>query len=267
MPSCRTCPISRFSPSGALYIADGGRVRVIGRDGVIRTIAGDGRLPHTIANGTPALSASLGSMTTIDRSGNPLSIAFSPGGRLYIATGLERSINSQLLRLTAADTLATVRATVKAGPFAGKTLNGFGPIALDARGNVDVAGGYGGWAIWQVAPSGTAREIGQGADGQGRRNGGDYSVLETGPGGAVYAEDDSTLLRIDGDRLVPVLSLNINKVRGEYFWLTYFAFASHGTLYADEIPGGRGFEAHQQLVSILSSRVSVLWQQNNAAPR
>jgi hypothetical protein len=50
-----------FAPDGTLYIADGGRVRTVSRDGVIRTIAGDGggRPPLTISNGTPALSAPL----------------------------------------------------------------------------------------------------------------------------------------------------------------------------------------------------------------
>jgi len=42
-----------FAPDGALYVADGGRVRVIGRNGVIRTIAGDGRQSKAVANGTP----------------------------------------------------------------------------------------------------------------------------------------------------------------------------------------------------------------------
>ena len=41
------------APDGTLYIADGGRVRTVGRDGVIRTIAGDGQPARTIADGTP----------------------------------------------------------------------------------------------------------------------------------------------------------------------------------------------------------------------
>lgn len=112
-----------FGPDGALYIADGGRVRVVSRDGVIRTIAGDGRVPRMltlkgegrvpqlIANGTPALSAALGTPRSIARSGTPLSIASSPSGQLYISTG------SQILRLTTAGRLDTVRIIVKSGPL------------------------------------------------------------------------------------------------------------------------------------------------------
>jgi hypothetical protein len=250
-----------FSASGSLYIADGGRVRVIGHDGVIHTIAGNGRAARTVTTGIPALTASLGASGTPAANENPLSIALGAKGQLYITTGGSRSADSQLLRLTAAGTLATVPDLVASGPFRGQHLNSLGPIAIDGHGDIDVAG-FNGWSIWQVAPYGVAHEVGSGSGA--RRSGGNYSVLERTLGGTVYAEDGSTLLRIAGVRLIPVLSLT--KVRGTYFWLTYFAFGRHGALYADEIPGGGGFEAHQQLVSVRGSRVSLLWQEKNAKP-
>ncbi len=84
-----------FAPNGDLYLADGTRVRVVESNGTIHTIAGDGRSGPSVANGTPALSASLGPV---------VAITFSPSGQLYFAT------STQIFRLSSADTLKTVRA-------------------------------------------------------------------------------------------------------------------------------------------------------------
>jgi hypothetical protein len=246
-----------FAPDGALYIADGGRVRVVSPAGMIRTIAGNGHgvfRPQSIADGTPALSASLGSARALSHSGGPLSIALGARGRLYI------SADWQILHLTATGRLDTVPEVIASGPLAGQPLNSFGPIAVDARGNIDVAG-VNGWSIWQVSRDAPPRDI---ANQLARRSGGDDSVLERGPGGAVFGEDGSTILRVDQNKLTPVFRFT-HDVNGEYFTLTYFAFAPGGVVYADEIPGGQGygFEAHQQLLSVSGKRVSLLWQQPN----
>jgi hypothetical protein len=244
-----------FAAGGALYVADGGRVRVVGRDGVIRTIAGDGRPGQRIANDTPALSAALGS---------PLWIAFSPITRqLYISTG------QQILRLTAAGTLDTVRAIVTSGLGKGRPLRGFGPIAIDPHGNIDVSGGPNGWAIYQVAPNGIARYV----PGFARGSGGTSPVLQPGPGGAIYAAKPG-IARIEPDKLVPVAAFNgpiaatwVRRLRGQYFPPAWFAFSRNGTLYADDIPGNFGFERHQQLLSVSNGHVDLLWQENNRIPR
>jgi hypothetical protein len=243
-----------FSASGSLYVADDGRVRVIGRDGTIRTIAGDGRYSPLVKSGTPALSAGLGSVHSIAVSGTGLSIAFSAAGQLYISTGY------QVLRLTSGGTLTTVRAVVTSGPQRG-SLRSSGPVAMDRRGDIDLAGAFTGWSIWQVTPNGVAHEVGFA-----RRSGGDYATLERGPNGAVYGEDGSTIVRVAGHRLVPAFTFGM-PVRGESFPLTYFVFGPHGTIYADDYPGGTAFEAHQQLVSVRNARVSSLWQEKNAAPK
>ncbi len=251
-----------FSPGGSLYIVDGGRVRVVSRNGVIRTVAGSGqgntrRLP-AITNGTPALAEALGSTHSIANSDSPLSIALSPSGQLYLATA------SQLMRLTAAGSLDAVRAVVTSGPAPIRgNLRDLGSIAIDREGNVDVSG-VNGWAIWQVAArTGIAHQIVDPAlEDQARRSGGNYSILQRGPDGAVYGESGPTVLRIEDGRLVPTLKFT-KPIRGEYFWLTYFAFGPNGTLYADEIPGDSGFEAHQQLVSVANHRATLLWQQKN----
>jgi len=236
-----------FAPDGALYVADGGRVRVIGRNGVIRTIAGDGRQSKAVANGTPALSGPLGSTNSMAVRGDGLSIAFSPRGQLYISTG------SQVLRLTNAGTLATVRAVATSGLVRG-SLRDFGPIAIDGQGNIDLAGSFTGWSIWQIAPSGAAREVGFA-----RQTGGDFATLERDPNGVVYAEDESTIARIESLRLVPTFRIG--------FPLIHFAFGPHGTFYADDYPGGTAFEKHQKLVSVHNSHISLLWREKNATPK
>lgn len=213
------------SPTGRLYIADGGRVRVVAPDGVIRTIAAGFSW---------------------------LAMAFSPHGQLYLSTG------SQILRLTSDGTLVPVPAVVRTGPPVLRgDLRDFGPIAVDGHGNIDVAG-FNGWSVWQVGRNGAARQVGAGSGA--RRSGGGYSVLERGLDGSVYAEDGPTMMRIDGRRLIPEFAFT-SRVAGEYFSLTYFAMGSHGAVYADEIPGAGGFEARQQLVSLRHGRVTLLWEQ------
>jgi hypothetical protein len=254
-----------FAPDGALYIADSGRVRVVSPDGVIQTLAGDGRaprmitvkgegqVPQLIRNGTRALSAPLGSTQWLGRRGPALSIALSPSGQLYISTG------SQVLRLTAAVKLDPVRIIIKTGPLKGPpTYDGFGPIAVDAHGDIDVAG-INGWSIWQVGPGGVAHEVGPGSGA--RRSGGGYSVLERAPNGAVYAENGPAILRIEPHQLVPTLSFH------QGFFLTYFAVSPNATVYGDEVPGNQGFEAHQQLLFARDGHTHLLWQEKNAAGR
>lgn len=112
-----------FGPEGDLYMADGGRVRVVNGAGTIRTIAGngtfvsvaDGTNSGSVANGTPALSASLASLS---------SIALGRTGELYLATF------SQLLRLTPAGKLVTVRAVIPSGLSRGSSFPATMPISL-----------------------------------------------------------------------------------------------------------------------------------------
>jgi hypothetical protein len=251
-----------FTPAGSLDIADGGRVQQVAADGTLSTIAGTGRgdASPRIAPGTPALSASLGSARALAKSGVPLSIAIGPRGRLLISTG------TQILRL-AGGRLYPLPAVIRSGPLAGPLdhLRGdFGPIAVDDHGDVDLAG-LNGWSVWQLA-HGVVRRIGAGANWLARRSGGDYSILERAPGGAVYAENGATLLRIDGNRLVTSAAFS-ERLAGEYFWLTHFAFAPNGTVYADELPGGGAFEARQQLVALGGRGTRLLWEQPSGPPR
>jgi hypothetical protein len=244
------------APDGTLYILDGDRVRVVSPNGDISTVAGTPgvrtppaccsgiALPPPIVTGTPARSVSSDQF-------NPPAIALSEQGVLYISTGM------QLLRLNAGrlDVVAT-----RAGgpPYDGQPLNGLGQIAVDGQGNVDVSGGNG-WAIWKVAPDGVATEV---SAPNARRSGGNTSVLERAPDGLVYGESGSTFLKVQGTQATPGYSFP--QTGRSSFWLTYFAFGPGGTAYADEIPGGGGFERYQQLRVVRGDRSSVLWQQTPA---
>ncbi len=236
-----------FSPTGSLYLVDGGRVRVINPDGIIHTVAGSGQAARHIESGTPARSAPLG---TAGPNAGP-SIAVSPSGQLYIATSV------QLLRLTAHGTLEPVRDVAATGLVHGD-IGGLGHIAVDSDGNIDVSG-VNGWSVWQVTPDGRAHGVGVGSSA--RESGGGYSILQRAPNGDVYAENGGTILRVEPHRLVPVFT--IQKVRHQYFWPTYFAFGACGETYVDEIPGDGGFEAHQQLISIHKTQITLLWQERD----
>jgi hypothetical protein len=251
-----------FAPDGTLYIADGGRIRAVTRDGVIHTIAGNGRAPRPgqlIANGTPALAASLGSTSTVPQSrgvlDSPMSIALNPTtGQLYISTG------QQILRLTATGRLDTVRAVVPSGLVRGP-LTGIGRIAIDRHGNIDIGGIDRGWSIWQATPNGLAHYLAFG-----RQTGGNDAVVEPGPAGAICAGSGGGIERIEPHKLVTANSFT-ERLHGQYFGVTYFAFSANGTLYADDVPGNNGFEDHQQLLSVSHGHTNLLWQENNSAPK
>ena len=235
-----------FAPNGSLYLADGDRVRVVEPSGVIRTVAGNGVVGKTIATGTLALSAPIGG-------DDGLSIAFSPSGVLYI------SRFSQVLRLVDGK-LYPIRAIVPSGLLKGDFNYNLFSIAVSKNGDVYVSG-FNGWSVWKIAPSGVASEVGLASEA--RQSGGAPAVVQRGPNGDIYAEGGSTLLRVTGSELVPALKL-LQPIRdGSYFWLTNFAFAPNGTVYADEIPGGRGFEQHQQLLAVRNGHPLVLWQESN----
>jgi hypothetical protein len=145
-----------FGPGGDLYFVDGGRVRMVDSEGLIYTVAGDGAYSAgvpgsyspSVADGTPALSASLGSSPAI---------ALSPTVQLYIDTP------RQLLRLTSDgrfDTVPTRRASFGATVGLPGSLDmNLGSIAVDSQGNLDVAG-FNGWGVWRVAHDGAATYLG-----------------------------------------------------------------------------------------------------------
>jgi hypothetical protein len=231
-----------IAPNGTLYVADAGRVRTIAPNGVIRTIVGNGQPARWVRNGTLALSAALGSAT----SGDALRIALNPAnGELYIADV------RQVLRLTPSGELETVRAVGVFKPDAGP-LGNLTSIAVDRSGNIDVASP---WAIWQIAPNGTARDLGFD-----RGSGGTFPVLQTGPGGAVYAENSGDIVRVESGKLAWLASFDQPIRRDKNFLTISFAVAPNGTIYADDIPSRIDTGAGQQLVVVSEGHASVLWE-------
>jgi hypothetical protein len=231
-----------FAPNGDLYVADGSRVRVVNREGTIRTIAGDGRL-GSVLDGTPALSASLGPVA---------SIAFSPNGELYIAT-------SHLFRLTSAGQLDYVQALLPPGQVQmSGALNSFGSIAVDSEGNVYASSLFDGWSVFKVSPDGVATYLGYA-----RRSGGTTAIVERGADDVIEVDDGQNILRVEGDQLVTTLAVNAVTGINTFIFTDFFALGPDGTLYADNL-GPPAFEPFQQIVSVTDGHGVSLWR---GAPR
>lgn len=243
-----------FDAAGDLYFADAGRVRVVRTDGIVETVAGGGssssppesRPVTTVADGTPALSASFHSEP---------SIAFGPDGALYVAT------DTQLLRMTRKGALVTIGThRISFGKVPGLPTpldEGLDTLAVARDGSIYVSG-FNGWAIWHVVRSGASNYVGYD-----RGSGGTFPDLAKGPRGAVYAEDGSDIVRVTPTGLVPVDKLT--KVDGQYFWASYFAFGPHGSFYVDELPGNIGFERRQEIVTRRGRTTDVLWTEPRSA--
>jgi hypothetical protein len=235
-----------FAPNGDLYLADRSRVRVVESNGTIHTVAGDGHSDTTVANGTPALSASLGPI---------VALTFSPSGRLYFAT------STQIFRLTSADTLKTVRAI--ATLYGGKKVpaDEFASIAVDANGDVFASAAFAGWSVYKI-DDGVATNLGVA-----RRSGGQPAIVQRSPDGVIEADSGPYLEQVDGNRLVPtpgvLVSTSVSvghNVPGitKFLFMDYFAYSPDGTLYADNMPTS-GFDPYQQIVSVTSGQGASLW--------
>jgi hypothetical protein len=230
-----------FAPNGDLYLADGGRVRVVDRAGTVRTIAGDGRSSgpnDSIATGTPALSAPLGPT---------VSLAFSPSGQLYVAT------ETQLFRLSAAGRLDILQAVLSPGSMqmAG-ALNSFGSIAVDGQGNVYASSLFDGWSVFKISPSGHLPGLCPAKWRQHRR----------GPAGGERrhrCRDGEYVLHVRGDH--PVNSFAVTRVSGidSFLFTDFFSVAPDGAFFADNL-GPPAFERFQQIISVTDGRGTSLWR-------
>jgi hypothetical protein len=227
-----------FAPDGDLYIADGGRVRVIDRQGRIETVAGNGASGGTVVSGTPALSAPLGSV---------VSIAFSPSGVLYVAT------LSQLFHLSPAGLLDATPVVVTSGPRVG-VFGDFRQIAVDGEGNVYASSLYSGWSMFKISPAGAATYLGYD-----RRSGGNAAVVERGPHGAIEADNGAEIVRVTGNRLTVGALLSKIPGAGGFTFTDYFAIGRNGVLYADNL-GPPAFERTQQIISVSHGRAVSLWR-------
>jgi serine/threonine-protein kinase len=125
-----------FDPEGNLYIADTGnnRIRRVGRDGIITTVAGIGRRGYG-GDGGPAGLALLNS---------PAGVAVGFGDSVYVAD----SGNNRVRMISADGTISTVAGTGEPG-YAGDgglasqaVLNSPQGLAVDAEGNVYVTDSF-----------------------------------------------------------------------------------------------------------------------------
>jgi uncharacterized protein (TIGR03437 family) len=121
-------------PQGNVYVADGARVRRIDRDGMIRTVAGDGYL-QSVGDGLAATSAMLS---------RPSGVALDGAGNLYIAdTGTNR-----VRQVAPLGIIRTVAGTGMAGPGPDQTAaarsNLYSPMsaAVGSAGNLYIADTY-----------------------------------------------------------------------------------------------------------------------------
>ncbi len=190
------------APDGALYIADtaNDRVRMVGTDGIITTVAGDGT-PGDGGNGGPAADAPLE---------RPTGLALGPDGGLYIADGTA-------VRKVAPDGIITTVAG--GGPPYDVDVGGdgapvaFSPesLAFDGAGDLDVYSD-GPKMIFQLpagpdGPSGDAITVIAPHD--------DATGLASAPDGSVVvAEHGAALERLAGGRLQTVYDFLDTSVAG-----------------------------------------------------
>jgi sugar lactone lactonase YvrE len=135
------------APNGDVYFEDGNRVRkVSAADGVISTVAGDGRTGAS-GNGGPAVRASLDFGSAGSGTGGlSAAIAFGPDGDLYMA----ETANNEVQKVSLATGVITTAAGpgIHCGPLDGICQAASHPcapvgIAVDGSANIFIATGCG----------------------------------------------------------------------------------------------------------------------------
>jgi RHS repeat-associated protein len=137
------------APDGALYLATGSRVRRIGPDGIITTVAGGGELEPAEADGGPAVDAKLFDVSDV---------ALGPDGSLYLAD----SGHHRIRRVDTSGIISTVAGNGVAGfsgdggPATSAQLKDPGGVAVSLTGNLYIADRY---RVRLVSPEGTIRTV------------------------------------------------------------------------------------------------------------
>jgi hypothetical protein len=221
------------APDGTIYFVDRGnsRVRAVNSDGTITTVAGDGAigLESTEVDGRPATSVSL----------NPLGIALSPEGILYVAS------NSAILEVQPDGLVSTL---VAGGPPAGVDVNAAGTplafyptaMAFDGQGDLLVFS-FSPKELFFVDPaSGQVTLIGQ-----------DYAnALAPAPDGSVLeAEHNGPPERVSGTTTTELKLTSPLRGQGYPLAADGIAEAANGTVYVDTDPGD-GFNEQADLYEV-----------------
>ena len=138
-----------FGPDGSLYIAarGNGRIRRVGTDGIITTIAGGGPVDQAAAEGIPATQASLN---------NPNHVAVGPDGSVYIGdVSRVRRITPDGIIKTVAGTGSTQASNGDGLPATQTNVSGIGGIAVRGDGTFYFGeGSQPGSHIRRVGPDG-----------------------------------------------------------------------------------------------------------------
>jgi uncharacterized protein (TIGR03437 family) len=135
---------------GRLYIADGMRLRRVGTDGRIQTVAGDTQ-PYALGDGCDATAAPLS---------QPAAVALDSSGNLYVAEmGAHRirqvSLSGQIATVAG---MGVAGDTGDGGPAVNAQLNSPSGVTVDAFGNVIVAD-MGNQRVRQITPLGLINTI------------------------------------------------------------------------------------------------------------
>ncbi len=225
-------------PDGTIYFVDQGnnRVRAVAADGTITTVAGDGTLglDSTGVDGLPATSVPL----------NPLGLAVSPEGILYVAS------DSAIIEVSPEGFVSTL---VAGGPPAGVDVNAGGTptafyptaMAFDGQGDLLVFS-FSPKELFSVNPaSGQVTLIGQ-----------NYAnALAPAPDGSVLvAEHGGPPERVSGTTTTE-LPLT-DPLRGRKYPLVADGIAetANGTVYVDTDPGD-GFNQQVDLYEVTGDTV------------
>jgi len=240
-----------FGPNHTLYIADlgNGRIRAVSPTGTITTIAGDGGQTDWVADGTPALAASI----------DPSAMAFGPDGLMYVATGsqvLRLGVDGAFTRVLGEDDNEYAGLYGVGGPAVDASADGPDGLAFDGAGNLYVAG-FNTKTILMVDPAGIVSVIGSVYP---RGNGG----LVTDPGGSVLAMDELSVDRLSPQGIEALVSFpTTSKV--SYLGITGFspngiAVASNGDIYLDTFYGN-GYTDKSALIKVNGrGSPSLLWE-------
>ncbi len=243
-----------FGPDGTLYIADefNGRIRAVSPAGIITTIAGNGGQTPWVADGTPALEASL----------SPTAMTFGSDALMYVTTGQE------VLRLDPDGTFTRVLGENTNPEYAG--LYGIGGPAVDASADdasglaFDSAGnlyvfGFASKGILMVDRQGIVHLLGtlypRGPSG-----------LVTAPDGSVVAMDELAVVGLSPQGIKTLVSFPTT-AKVSYLGITGFspngiAMAPGGTIYLDTFDGN-GYADKSALIMIPpqgSGSPSLLWE-------
>jgi sugar lactone lactonase YvrE len=242
--------------SRTLYVADSGnnRVRAIGADGVIRTVAGSGRSGWVPSN-TPARHA---------QPSDPVALALSPHGRLYVSDELEvlrlnrRGIFTRIAGLPRSEGTIGV-----GGPALRAATDSANGLAFDRRGDLYLTG-FATKNLLAISPGGRMLEL---ASVYARGNEG----IVTAPDGSVIVSDTQQIYRytslehrqllinfsrtgtIDGIRAIVATGITINH---------------RGTILIDT-SNRDGYTNRTSILALspTTHTVHVIWEQPHAARR